>query len=174
MSAEDDRAFHLERAEQCRKMAEQAEDPAGRKLHVELFGAIGDGDSHPLSEPYASLAAAQAIYPHATALTDEIYWAAAQSAVTEAIAVEPALAPNVRGQDIHFPKGVFVFNRKLDLSDSKGVTVRGAGTLTGANIEGGTMLLFTAAGYTTLFAVKSFQNFALFSAVAMPALAAYA
>ncbi len=36
MSAEDDRAFHLERAEQCRRMAEQAEDPAVRNLHEQL------------------------------------------------------------------------------------------------------------------------------------------
>lgn len=44
------------------------------------FGAIGDGSSHPLSERYATLAAAQADYPHATALTQEIDWAAIQGA----------------------------------------------------------------------------------------------
>ena len=36
MGAEDDRAFHLERAVQCRKMAEQADDPAVRNLHEQL------------------------------------------------------------------------------------------------------------------------------------------
>lgn len=36
MSAENDRAFHVERAEQCRKMAEEAADPAVRHLHEQL------------------------------------------------------------------------------------------------------------------------------------------
>ena len=36
MSAEDDRAFHLERAEQCRRMAADAGDPAVRNLHEQL------------------------------------------------------------------------------------------------------------------------------------------
>jgi len=36
MSAESDRAFHLERAEQCRKMAAAADDPAVRHLHEQL------------------------------------------------------------------------------------------------------------------------------------------
>jgi len=36
MSAEDDRAFHLERAVQCRKMAEESTDTAVRHLHEQL------------------------------------------------------------------------------------------------------------------------------------------
>ena len=36
MSVEDDRLFHLERAEQCRRMAEDSADPAVRRLHEEL------------------------------------------------------------------------------------------------------------------------------------------
>ncbi len=36
MSAENDRAFHVERAEQCRRMAEEASDPAVRHLHEQL------------------------------------------------------------------------------------------------------------------------------------------
>lgn len=36
MSTEDDRAFHLERAAQCRKMADEAADPAVRNLHEQL------------------------------------------------------------------------------------------------------------------------------------------
>lgn len=36
MSIADDRAFHLERAAQCRKMAEEAADPAVRDLHEQL------------------------------------------------------------------------------------------------------------------------------------------
>jgi hypothetical protein len=36
MDPENDRAFHLERAEQCRRMAADAADPAVRQLHEEL------------------------------------------------------------------------------------------------------------------------------------------
>lgn len=36
MDPENDRAFHLERAEQCRRMAADATDPAVRQLHEEL------------------------------------------------------------------------------------------------------------------------------------------
>lgn len=36
MNPEDDRAFHLERAAQCRKMAEEASDSAIRHLHEQL------------------------------------------------------------------------------------------------------------------------------------------
>ena len=36
MTIQDDRAFHLERAAQCRKMADQATDQAVRNLHEQL------------------------------------------------------------------------------------------------------------------------------------------
>jgi hypothetical protein len=36
MTIEDDRAFHLERAAQCRRMAAEADDPAVRSLHEQL------------------------------------------------------------------------------------------------------------------------------------------
>jgi hypothetical protein len=36
MTNEEDRAFHLERAAQCRKMADKAADPAVRNLHEQL------------------------------------------------------------------------------------------------------------------------------------------
>ena len=36
MSIDDDRAFHLDRAAQCRKLAEEASDPAVRGLHEQL------------------------------------------------------------------------------------------------------------------------------------------
>lgn len=50
--------------------------------NVKDYGAIGDGASHPLSAFYGSLAAAQAVYPHAASLTDEIDWAAWAAAKT--------------------------------------------------------------------------------------------
>lgn len=55
-----------------------------RRLSVAEFGAIGDGTSHPLSERYASLPLAQVDYPHATATTQTIDWAAIQGALNYA------------------------------------------------------------------------------------------
>lgn len=75
---------------------------------VRDFGAVWDGSSHPLSGYYSTLAAAQAVYPHATALTNEIDWAAAQAAVN-------ALA--VTGGDVITPNGVGLFDQTLVLGD---------------------------------------------------------
>ena len=36
MTGDEERAFHLERAAQCRQMAEEASDPAVRRLHEQL------------------------------------------------------------------------------------------------------------------------------------------
>ena len=41
-------------------------------VNVKDFGAVFDGNSHPLSATFTTLAAAQEVYPHAVALTDEI------------------------------------------------------------------------------------------------------
>ncbi|WP_216075103.1 hypothetical protein, partial [Acinetobacter baumannii] len=49
--------------------------------NVKDYGAIADGAYHPLSERFATLADAQVVYPHATALTDSIDWAACQAAL---------------------------------------------------------------------------------------------
>ena len=50
-------------------------------VNVRDFGAVFDGASHPLSAYYPTLAAAQAVYPHAVALTDEIDGVAIQAAI---------------------------------------------------------------------------------------------
>lgn len=49
-----------------------------KKVTLKDYGAVGDGTSHPLSQFFATLAEAQAIYPFVTSLSQEIDWAAAQ------------------------------------------------------------------------------------------------
>lgn len=98
----------------------------------ERFGAIGDGTSHPLSEFYATLAEAQAVYPHANALTDEIDWAAFQSAL------------NTSAKTITL-EGDYILNRGNTRSIS--TTLIGAGSLdysasaTGLVISGAAVLI---------------------------------
>lgn len=70
-------------------------------LYLKQFGAIGDGTSHPLSERFADLASAQAVYPRATALTDEIDWCAAYAAIDSS------------SKSIYAGDGTFVFNKGL-------------------------------------------------------------
>jgi len=60
-----------------------------------IYGAIGDGLNHPLSSKYATLALAQAKYPCAVALTDEIDHCALQTAITNE-------------DDVFIPKGTFI------------------------------------------------------------------
>jgi hypothetical protein len=51
------------------------------EVSPEMFGALGDGGSHPASSLYASLAALQAIYPFATSLDQEMDWLGWQAAL---------------------------------------------------------------------------------------------
>ncbi|HCI1891706.1 TPA: hypothetical protein NOS95_002636 [Pseudomonas aeruginosa] len=78
-----------------RTVADRLNDTA----NVKDYGAIADGAYHPLSERFATLAEAQAVYPHAAALTDSIDWAAYQAAINSG-------APHV-----HAPGGHYVMNR---------------------------------------------------------------
>jgi hypothetical protein len=51
---------------------------SGSKSDPVNWGGVCDGNSHPLSSVYSTLAAAQAVYPFSVALTDELDWAAIQ------------------------------------------------------------------------------------------------
>lgn len=83
----------------------------------EQYGAIGDGTLHPLSERFATLAAAQAVYPFATALTQSIDWAACQKADNNNRGVNP-----VR---VHFYKRYHLGDNYLELGiNSKWIGAR--------------------------------------------------
>jgi hypothetical protein len=82
------------------------------------YGAIGDGTPHPLSTRYGTLAAAQAVYPKATALTQEIDGAAIQKASDAATASGfGGLIPITR---------IYTFNQQITFL--KLVNVRGNGS----------------------------------------------
>lgn len=100
-------------------------------LNIKAFGAICDGTSHPLSGTYASLAAAQAVYPFATALTQQIDWAATQAALNAlpqidntanttvgggAVYVPPGNCQIRSGDTITVPPGTVIFGESMDAS----------------------------------------------------------
>lgn len=63
-------------------VADQLNKLLGRTtVSIKDFGAIGDGNNHPLSERYSTLAEAQAVYPFITSLTQTIDFAATQAAL---------------------------------------------------------------------------------------------
>lgn len=51
------------------------------------YGAVCDGSAHPLSNYYSTLGAAQAVYPAAVALSDQIDWAAIQKMATAGVGI---------------------------------------------------------------------------------------
>lgn len=85
-------------------------------LAYALGVSIGDGASHPLSGSFPTLAAAQAVYPHATALTDELAWAAIMSAI--------AAAPS--GARVYLPRGYYQIGDGT-IAVTKNLTLGGVG-----------------------------------------------
>jgi hypothetical protein len=79
----------------------------GEAVDVKWFGAIGDGTSHPLSEQFATLGEAQAAYPHANALTNEIDWCAIQAAIEY---VKTATAAT---KQVYIPPGTYLVNQAI-------------------------------------------------------------
>lgn len=77
---------------------------ANLALHAKDYGAIWDGAPHPLSERYATLAAAQVDYSFATALTQQIDWAAVRKA---------QLALPASGGEVRLPGGAGDFGTDL-------------------------------------------------------------
>ncbi|MBP1991530.1 right-handed parallel beta-helix repeat-containing protein [Paenibacillus eucommiae] len=79
----------------------------GEVVDVKWFGAIGDGASHPLSEQFATLESAQAVYRHANALTNEIDWCSIQAAIEY---VKTAAVATTR---VYIPKGTYLVNQAI-------------------------------------------------------------
>jgi len=84
-----------------------AQEKMRQEVSVLDFGAVGDGTTHPLSTVYGTLAAAQAVYSFATALTQEIDYCAAVAAIAT-------------GKRVIFNAGyTFLVDGKLVLANAK-------------------------------------------------------
>ncbi|MEV0792581.1 right-handed parallel beta-helix repeat-containing protein [Kribbella sp. NPDC050459] len=84
------------------------------------FGTIGDGANHPLSQRFTTLTEARAIYPHATALTDEIDWCAIQAAINT------VKAASATTKAVRIPQGDYVINQAIR-AEVDGLYLRGMG-----------------------------------------------
>ncbi len=96
-------------------------DRFAERLSVMDFGAIADGTLHTLAERYATLAAAQADYPFAKALTDSIDRCAIQAAYN-------AAAARTNARRVYHPAGHYVIDSMLWLWDRLDMYGEGAAT----------------------------------------------
>lgn len=114
---------------------------------VKDFGAIGDGTLHTVNEwtvvgskiYYPNLAAIQVDYPHVTALTDSIDWAAAQKAInTTKIA--------------YYPKstGAYINNKTLQLNGNWDAVIGASKQVVVMNIGAGLAALRLTKSYQTV------------------------
>lgn len=111
-------------------------------FNIKDWGAIGDGNSHPLSGFFATLTLARVVYPHATALTNEIDWAATQGALNA--------CNTAGGGTVHCPAGTYLVTDLTVPRDNIKIVGVGSGLSYGSTSSVST--IFKAiSGTTTVF-----------------------
>lgn len=90
--------------------------------------AINDGQSHPLSGLFGTLAAAQAAYPHAVALTDELGGVAIQAAINASRIANGV--DNWHAGGVVVPPGDVRVNRPISTAATRGLHLTGTGLAT--------------------------------------------
>ena len=118
--------------------ATDVHDVLARSVNVLDFGGKCDGKSHPLAATYPSLAAARAVYPFVTSLTQELDWAAIMAA-QNSLPANPAGRRTARGNPIRMgrlllPASTCVIAETLVISPA--VTIQGTGGY-GFLVQGG-------------------------------------
>jgi len=110
----------------------------GPHIDVRAFGAVGDGSSHPLSSYYSTLAAAQAVYSFATALTNEIDWCGIQAALNYANS-----STTQRGH-IKIPPGDYIMSAAVTIPpQTKQIYIQANGVTLTSNGFSGNLITWT-------------------------------
>jgi hypothetical protein len=98
------------------------------------FGAIGDCQSHPLSSVYASLAAARAVYPFITSLSQQVDYAAIKAASNAAFGAdgtEHGYTNRALNKPLYFPGGCYNLGDDTWLvRNAVGIHINGAARMT--------------------------------------------
>lgn len=110
----------------------------GINVRTPPYNAPADGLSHPLSERFATLEEAQKIFPAATALTDEIDWAAIQTAL------------NTRNP-VFLPSGNFVIHDTLKYYSKQEIYGVGDSSNIISNVSGKPVMTNAEAFFNTNF-----------------------
>lgn len=123
-------------------------------LDVRQFGAVGDGSSHLLSSQYGTLAAAQAVYPFVTALTQEFDYAGIQAAINT--------INSIGGGTVLLPgKGAYRTATTIDCSANSASFLAFSGDVHGtliSNTSASNIATFDCNGSTFKVAVLKFKN----------------
>lgn len=125
------------------------------------YGAIADDGLHPLSTRYGSLAAAQADYPFATSLAQQIDYCACKAASNAAFGADGSEHGDANG---HLNKRLFIPNGKYQFGDDtwlirdlSGGVIQGAGKRATILKSNATVLAFDGLWFSQLsdFAVQA-------------------
>jgi hypothetical protein len=133
-------------------------------VNIKWFGAISDGTTHPLSDFYAALADAQAIYPFATSLTNETDWAAIQLAINTVASAISDPTQTANGGTVLFPKCVSIVNRTFGKPAGSSITLLGVGhggVGTGNTNDGSSVIVYTQPGTDRIVDARSTNGFVL-------------
>jgi hypothetical protein len=123
-------------------------------LNVNQFGAICDGQSHPLSQKFATLAAAQAVYPFVTSLSQEIDYASLKLASNTAFGADGAEHGTSNPQaniPLYIPQGVcYLGNDTWTIRKPSGIRIEGASPMATKIEANGTVLAFDGLWYSQI------------------------
>lgn len=122
------------------------------RISIKDYGAIGDGNAHPVSEwipsRFADLAAIKVAYPHVTAITDSIDWVAAQAAINTGMT---AYAPK--------PAVAYYFNKPINISNEQSFIGAGGARVAIRCAHGGTTFQLRNKGRIENFQVNPTAEF---------------
>jgi hypothetical protein len=135
-------------------------DNGAQVLNAKVYGVVCDGGSHPLSGYYETLAAAQAVYPFITSLTQQLDYAAAKAAANAAFGPDRSEhgANTSRNIPLVFPAGTCYFGSdELLIRNADGIRIEGAGKTATVLQGSGIVLGFDGLWYSQLsnFEVKT-------------------
>jgi hypothetical protein len=100
----------------------------GQRINLVDMGAIADGTSHPLSERYSTLGAAQAVYPFVTSLSQQIDYAAIQAAVNKI--PNGSWSTSDPPRHLEIPQGSYVTDTEIEFTSKMWLQVKGIGNAT--------------------------------------------
>lgn len=124
------------------------------EITPQAYGARADGSSHPLSGLYGTLGAAQAVYPFATSLTQEVDYCAvkkASDAAFGAYSSENAQTNSRLNRPLHFPAGIYNFgNDTWLIRNASGIHIFGDGREATTLRSNNTVLAFDGLWFSTI------------------------
>ena len=123
-------------------------------LNVSQFGAICDGQSHPLRQKFATLAAAKVVYPFVSSLSQEIDYASLKSASNTAFGADGAEHGSSNPQanvPLYIPQGIcYLGNDTWTIRKASGIRIEGASATATQIRAQGTVIAFDGLWYSQI------------------------